>query len=202
MNLKSEKIALVIVDVQMDFLPGGALAVEDGDQIIPVINDLQIGYGLVVATQDWHPKGHSSFASQHEGKMVYEIIDWEGMPQVLWPDHCVQGSIGASLSPVLDSRAIEAIFRKGMDVDIDSYSGFYDNGRRRNTGLYGYLKDRGVSEVHVCGLAADYCVYYTAMDALTLGFDTKIVQAATKAIDQQNFERLCEEFIKQRGQLI
>ncbi len=194
--------ALIIVDVQYDFLPNGTLAVPKGDEIIPIINNLQKEYNLVVATQDWHPANHKSFASQHAGQIPFEIIDLNGLPQVLWPDHCVQGSFGAELAEDLDAHAIEAIFRKGMDPEIDSYSGFYDNGRRKQTGLAGYLKNRGVSELHVCGLAADYCVFFTAMDAIDEGFKTSIISKATKAIDKGAFMEKKNEFIQKGGALI
>lgn len=194
--------ALIIVDIQNDFLPGGALAVEDGDHIIPLINKLSPSYELVVATQDWHPARHKSFASSHHGKQVYGEVTLQGLPQTLWPDHCVQETVGASLADNLDTKPIAAIFRKGMDVGIDSYSGFYDNGHLKSTGLGPYLKGLEIEEVHVCGLAADYCVYYTAQDALRLGFKPTILLEATKAIDTSNFERLKARFIADGGQII
>ncbi|MVZ66317.1 bifunctional nicotinamidase/pyrazinamidase [Sphingobacterium sp. DK4209] len=194
--------ALIIVDVQYDFLPGGALAVAKGDEIIPIINTIQKEYDLVVASQDWHPAQHKSFASQHEDKITFDVISLNGLDQVLWPDHCVQESYGASLSEDLDSTRVEAIFRKGMDPEIDSYSAFYDNGRRKNTGLAGYLKDRDIDEVHVCGLAADYCVFFTAMDALDEGFKTSIISKATRAIDKGAFMEKKNEFIQKGGSLL
>lgn len=147
--------ALIIVDLQNDFLPGGALAVTAGDEIIPEINRLTSEYELVVATQDWHPGDHGSFASQHPGAQPFESGELEGLPQVLWPSHCVQGTYGAELTEKLDQNRIEAIFRKGTDPLIDSYSAFFDNARKKATGLDGFLRSRGVGEVHVCGLAAD-----------------------------------------------
>lgn len=186
--------ALIIVDIQNDFLEGGSLAVKDGDSIIPIVNEIQNDYDLVVATQDWHPENHKSFAAQHPDKNVFDVIDLNGLPQVLWPIHCVQGSFGAEFHKDLTTNKIEAIFRKGMDPEIDSYSGFYDNGKRKNTGLLGYLKDRKVDEVFVCGLAADYCVYFTAKDALEAGFNTTIIEFATRAIDAQNWGNLKVEF--------
>lgn len=194
--------ALIIVDVQYDFLPEGALAVAKGDEIIPVINSIQKDYDLIVATQDWHPNNHKSFASQHVDKLTFDVIELNGLQQVLWPDHCIQGSYGAELSEKLETDRVEAIFRKGMEPEIDSYSGFYDNGRRKNTGLAGYLKDRQVTEVHVCGLAADYCVFYTAMDALDEGFKTSIVSKATKAIDKGAFIEKKNEFVQKGGSLL
>lgn len=186
--------ALIIVDVQNDFLPGGALAVPEGDKIIPVINDLQKKFPLVVATQDWHPADHKSFATAHPGKKVFEEIDLDGLNQRLWPDHCVQETYRAEFSKKLDTRKIEAIFRKGMDKNIDSYSGFFDNGKRKATGMADYLKGRGVTAIFVCGLAADYCVYFTAKDGRELGFDSSIIAEATKAIDPENFKKLYADF--------
>lgn len=179
--------ALLVVDLQNDFLPGGSLAVAEGDSIIPVINSIQTDFDLIVATQDWHPRDHKSFASQHPEKRSFEVIDLNGLPQVLWPDHCVQGTLGAAFSKAWHSDSIAAIFRKGMDVAVDSYSGFYDNDKRNTTGLLGFLKDKGVTEVYVCGLAADFCVYYTAVDAVEAGFETFYLEFATKAIDVDGY---------------
>jgi nicotinamidase/pyrazinamidase len=194
--------ALIIVDVQNDFLPGGALAVKDGFDIIPVINSIQKKFDLVVATQDWHPAGHKSFASNHPGKNPFEEIDLDGLPQVLWPDHCVQETRGAEFSKELDSKKIEAIFRKGMDKNIDSYSGFFDNGKRKATGLEAYLKGRKINSVFVAGLAADFCVYFTAMDALDSGFQTSIITDATKAIDNATLKNKFDFFTSRGGNLI
>lgn len=191
--------ALIIVDVQNDFLPGGSLAVDEGDKIIPVINQLQSQYDLVVATQDWHPANHKSFASQHNQKNVYDITDLNGLQQTLWPDHCVQATEGAEFSTALHTNKIEAIFRKGMEVEIDSYSGFYDNGKLKSTGLADYLKGRNIDAVDVCGLAADFCVYYTAIDALELGFQSAIIEDAVKPIDADNFEKLKIDFQQRNG---
>lgn len=186
--------ALIIVDIQNDFLKGGSLAVLNGNEVISIINELQNDFELIVATQDWHPANHKSFAKNHPGKNEFEKVDLNGLQQVLWPVHCVQGSFGAEFHKDLHMNKIEAIFRKGMDAEIDSYSGFYDNGKQKNTGMAGYLKNRNVSEVFVCGLAADYCVYFTANDALDLGFKTIIIDNATKPIDAQNWENLKSEF--------
>ena len=194
--------ALIVVDIQNDFLQGGSLAVQGGNKIIPVINSIQEKFDLVVATQDWHPKGHKSFASQHSNKNVYDKIDLNGIEQVLWPDHCVQGTVGAEISSELNQNKIEAIFRKGMNTTIDSYSGFYDNGKLKCTGLGDFLKGRGVKEIFVCGLAADYCVYFTAKDALELGFTSTIIENATKAIDVSNFENIKRNFIQNGGNII
>ncbi len=194
--------ALLIVDVQNDFLPGGALAVKDGDAIISVINNLQNKFDLVVATQDWHPFDHKSFASSHPGKKAFEEIDLNGMPQVLWPDHCVQETEGSEFSSQLDTKRIETIFRKGMDKNIDSYSGFFDNGKKKATGMGAYLKGRGVTSIYVVGLAADYCVYFTSLDGLELGFDSTIITDATRAIDPENFKKVLKNFKAKGGKEI
>ncbi|MCB1100330.1 MAG: bifunctional nicotinamidase/pyrazinamidase [Verrucomicrobiae bacterium] len=161
--------ALIVVDVQNDFLPGGALAVADGDAVIPVINRLMGEHDFVVATQDWHPADHGSFAANHPAANPGEVIDLNGHDQILWPVHCVQGSIGAEFAGKLDEHKFDAIFQKGTNPEIDSYSGFYDNGRRKSTGLAEWLRDRGVTHVTVVGLATDYCVRFTAEDAASEG---------------------------------
>lgn len=194
--------ALIIVDLQNDFLPGGALEVAHGDEIIEVINRVQSKYETVVATQDWHPANHKSFASMHTEHNVFDVIDWNGYPQTLWPNHCVQGSLGAAFSEELNSEAIQAIFRKGIDRNVDSYSGFYDNQRSRSTGLHGFLKEKNIKEVHICGLAADFCVHYTAMDALDLGYKTLIISKATKAIDKEAYMKKKELFLQKGGLFI
>ncbi len=190
--------ALIIVDVQRDFLPGGALPVPEGDAVIPVLNRIQARYPLVALTQDWHPPDHLSFASQYPGHRPFDRIQLEGLDQVLWPDHCVWNSPGAALAETLDTGRAAAIFRKGMDRRVDSYSGFFDNGRRRKTGLAEWLRGLGVTEVHVGGLAADYCVAYTARDAAELGFDVVVLEDATRPISAQGFEQIAAE-LRQRG---
>jgi nicotinamidase/pyrazinamidase len=194
--------ALIIVDVQNDFLPGGALAVKNGDAVIPVINELQNNFDLVVATQDWHPADHESFASSHHGKKVFEEIMLDGLPQVLWPDHCVQETSGAEFTSLLNTKKIEAIFRKGMNKNMDSYSGFFDNGKKKATGMGAYLKGRGVTTIYVTGLAADYCVNFTAADGLELGFKSIIISNATRSIDETNFKNVLRKFIANGGSLI
>jgi nicotinamidase/pyrazinamidase len=194
--------ALIIVDIQNDFIPGGALPVTGGDEIIPLVNQLQQPFSLVVATQDWHPAGHKSFASSHESKKVFEKIVLNDLEQVLWPDHCVQGTDGAAFHPDLKLNKAEAIFRKGMDPGIDSYSGFYDNGHKKSTGLAGYLRERKVQKVYICGLAADYCVYFTAKDALKENFTTYIIEDATRAIDAKHWLKAKDEFLALGGQVI
>lgn len=176
------KKALIIVDVQKDFLPGGALAVNEGDQIIPLVNRLQQKFDLVVATQDWHPKDHGSFARNHH-KPVGEKVRLAGLDQTLWPDHCVQGTPNADFAEQLHTEDIETVFRKGTDRTIDSYSGFFDNGHKNATGLGGYLKEKGVDEVHIVGLATDYCVKFTALDAVNLGFKTAVVLPACRGVN-------------------
>lgn len=194
--------ALIIVDIQNDFLPGGKLAVPKGNEVISFINSIQQDYDLVVATQDWHPTDHQSFASQHKGKTPFEQIDLHGLPQTLWPDHCVQNTPGAEFAPALDQARIQAIFRKGTNPAVDSYSGFFDNGRLQSTGLGGYLNDKHVRSVHVVGLAADYCVYYTAVDSLELGFETSILTKGTKPIDRDRFIDQRSAYLAKGGNIL
>lgn len=175
--------ALILVDLQNDFLPGGALAVPHGDQVIVTANRLQPFFHLIVATQDWHPANHGSFASQHVGRQPGEIIELAGLPQVLWPDHCVQNSVGAELSSQLNTRSITRVFHKGIERDLDSYSGFFDNGGRRATGLEQSLREANVSDVYIMGLATDYCVKYTALDAVRLGFKTHLIEDGCRGVD-------------------
>jgi nicotinamidase/pyrazinamidase len=177
--------ALIIVDVQNDFLPGGALAVPGGDEIVPILNGLQPRFDLIVATQDWHPPKHGSFAANHPGRTPGETIDLAGLPQILWPVHCVQGTPGAEFAPTLDRSRWARVFTKGTDPEIDSYSGFFDNGHRRATGLGEYLGAEGVEEVYVAGLATDYCVKFTALDARGLGFETFLIADASRGVDLQ-----------------
>jgi len=177
--------ALINVDIQNDFLPGGALAVPDGDLIVPIANRLQTMFPLVVATQDWHPANHGSFATNHAGKKVFEQIDLNGLPQTLWPVHCVQGTAGAELASGLQRERIAKIFPKGTDAGIDSYSGLFDNGHRKSTGLGEWLKAKGVTEVFVCGLATDYCVKFTALDAAQQDFRTHFIEDASRGVNLQ-----------------
>lgn len=193
---------LLIIDAQNDFMPGGALPVPDGHLIVPVINELQKKFDLVVATQDWHPQNHISFASNHSGKAVFDEIEVNGKPQTLWPDHCVQGSKGAEFHPALQTNAFEAIFRKGTDPNIDSYSAFYDNGHQKATGLSGYLREKGTSQLFLCGLAADICVYYSIYDAFKEGFACFFIEDASKALDVEHFEKLKKEMLQWGIQMI
>lgn len=174
--------ALILVDIQNDFCPGGALAVADGDAVVPVANRLMSAVDLVVATQDWHPASHGSFASNNPGKQVFTMGDLAGLPQVMWPDHCVQWTGGAQFHPGLDTKRIAHVFPKGTDATIDSYSGFFDNGKRKATGLGDWLKGKGVTEVLICGLATDYCVKATAIDAAQLGFRTVLVEDGCRGV--------------------
>ena len=175
--------ALILVDIQNDFLPGGALAVPEGDQIIPIVNSLQPQFDSIVATQDWHPAHHASFAVNHPGKQPGDLIELHGLPQILWPAHCVQGSRGAEFAPGLDRSRWRRVFAKGADPKIDSYSGFFDNGRLHATGLRDYLKAEGVHAVTIAGLATDYCVKFTALDAAELGLSTFLVKDACRGVN-------------------
>jgi len=182
MQVRDDDVLLVI-DVQNDFCPGGALAVADGDAVVPVINGLVGRVAHVVLTQDWHPPGHSSFASSHPGSAPFETIAMPYGQQTLWPDHCVQGSPGAAFHPRLKTERAELVIRKGFRGEIDSYSAFYENDRRTPTGLAGYLRERGLRRIFLAGLATDFCVYYSAVDARRLGFDVVLIEAGCRAID-------------------
>lgn len=191
--------ALILVDIQNDFLPGGSLEVKAGDEIIPYINGIMDDFDIVVATQDWHPMDHGSFASNHPGKNIGEVIKLEGLDQILWPDHCIQHSKGAEFSRDLDMHRVQMIFHKGTDPKIDSYSGLYDNGHLKSTGLGEYLKAEGVTEVTCVGLAADYCLKFTALDAVKkFGFKTHVPVKGTKAvnINPDDFAKSMEEMKK------
>ncbi|KTD23488.1 bifunctional pyrazinamidase/nicotinamidase [Legionella lansingensis] len=193
---------LVILDVQNDFMPGGALAVPDGDIIVPVINGLQPKFDLVVATQDWHPANHKSFASNHPGKKPFDKIVLHEIEQILWPDHCVQGTKGAAFHPQLKTNDIEAIFRKGTDPEIDSYSGFFDNGHNQSTGLAGYLREKGAKKLYFCGLCADICVYFSIKDGLREGFDCFLIEDATHPLDPEAFKKIREELLAKGAKII
>lgn len=175
--------ALLLIDIQNDFLPGGALAVPRGKEVIPVANRLMDQFDLVVATQDWHPADHGSFASQHHGRQVGDVVELNGLQQILWPDHCVQNTPGAAFAASLRIDRIERVFPKGTDREIDSYSGFFDNGRRKWTGLGEYLRQQTVDEVYMAGLATDYCVKFTALDSVREGFKTTVVLDGVRGVD-------------------
>ena len=175
--------ALILVDIQNDFLPGGALAVPEGDAIVPVANRVLQAFELIVATQDWHPANHGSFAANHPRRKPGETIELGGLSQVLWPLHCVQNTGGAAFAPGLQTRRITRIFPKGTDAEIDSYSGFFDNGHKKATGLGDYLRTREVTDVYVLGLATDYCVKATALDARQLGFATHLIVDGCRGVN-------------------
>lgn len=193
---------LILVDVQNDFMPDGRLAVPLADRIIPVINRIQEHFDLIVATQDWHPQNHKSFASNHRDKTPFDIIDLHGIKQILWSDHCVQGSVGADFHPDLQTNKIAAVFRKGMNPEIDSYSGFYDNGHKISTGLSGYLKEKGITEVHFCGLATDICVFYTVRDSISEGFSAILIEDASQPLNLNDFTVKRNELMQQGVRII
>ena len=175
--------ALILVDIQNDFVPGGALAVPEGDQVVPVANRLMKDYDLVVATQDWHPADHKSFASQYPGNNIGDVVELDGLQQILWPDHCVQNTQGAELVAELNTDQIDRIMYKGTDTNIDSYSGFFDNGHRKATGLAEYLNEQNIKAVDIIGLATDYCVKFTALDAVELGFTTGLILEGCRGVE-------------------
>lgn len=178
------KTALILVDIQNDFCPGGALAVAHGDEVVDVANRVQAGwFDRIVATQDWHPPDHASFAVNHPDRQPGEVIQLNGMDQVLWPAHCVQGTPGAEFHPRLDLSRIARVFQKGTDRAIDSYSGFFDNGHKKSTGLADYLRGEGITDVYVLGLATDYCVKYTALDARREGFNTFLIEDGCRGVE-------------------
>jgi nicotinamidase/pyrazinamidase len=175
--------ALIMVDLQNDFMPGGNLAVSEGDSIVSLANYIAKNFKLVVATQDWHPADHSSFAVSHPGHKPGDIVDINGFNQVLWPVHCVENTVGADFHPDLNREKITRIFHKGIDKMVDSYSGFFDNNRERSTGLGEWLKEKNVESVYIMGLATDYCVKYTALDAIDLGFKTFLICDGCKGVE-------------------
>lgn len=189
---------LIVIDAQNDFMPGGSLSVSNGDKIVPVINTIQDSFDLVVATQDWHPQNHISFASNHPGKAVFDEILVESRLQTLWPDHCVQNTEGAEFHYNLNTESWETIFRKGTDFKIDSYSAFYDNGRLKSTGLSGYLKGKGAKQLYFCGLAADICVYFSICDAVEEGFSCFFIDDASKPLDVEGFKKMKKE-LEEKG---
>lgn len=192
---------LIIVDVQNDFMPGGALEVRKGDLVVPVINKILPKFDLVVATQDWHPSSHKSFAINHADKKEFEVIQLNGLEQKLWPAHCIQETAGAEFHPKLEIKPIEAIFRKGMEEGIDSYSGFYDNGHKRSTGLAGYLREKGAKDLYFCGLAADICVYYTLLDALEEGFTATLIQDAAIPLLMEKYDDVKRDVVEKGGRV-
>ncbi|MFK8103780.1 MAG: bifunctional nicotinamidase/pyrazinamidase [Saprospiraceae bacterium] len=177
--------ALILIDLQIDFCPGGALEVAEGDLVLPLANQLMSKFELVVATQDWHPANHGSFAANHPWRKPYQQIQLNGLDQTLWPIHCVQNSFGARFAPSLQLENIHKVVQKGTDPDIDSYSGFFDNGKLKSTELHVYLQNKGVTELYVLGLATDYCVKFTVLDALDLGYKTYLVVDACRGVNLQ-----------------
>ncbi len=187
--------ALILVDIQNDFLPGGALAVPNGDQVIPVANAVQSKFEVVVASRDWHPRSHGSFAANHPGKKPGDHIVLNGLDQILWPVHCVQNDKGAEIADKLNVSRVERYFMKGTNPEVDSYSAFFDNARKCDTGLGNYLKQKGVTEVYLLGLATDYCVKFSALDAQSLGFKTFLIQDGCRGVNLQpgDSEKALEE---------
>jgi nicotinamidase/pyrazinamidase len=175
--------ALILVDLQNDFCPGGSLAVPDADAIIPIANQLQGYFNLVIATKDWHPKKHSSFAVNHPNNKIGDIVIMNHIKQVLWPVHCVQNTKGSDFHPLLDISSIKKIIYKGTDGNIDSYSGFFDNAHLRSTGLADYLHEKKIKSIYIMGLATDYCVKYTCLDAIQLGFDIFLIEDACRGVE-------------------
>ena len=190
--------ALIIIDVQNDFCPGGALEVKDGEKIIEPINSAQDKFETIILTQDWHPKDHSSFASNNSAE-VYSKIDMDYGSQILWPDHCIQGSIGANFHKNLNTNNSNLILRKGCNPKIDSYSAFFENDKNTTTGLEGYLKKKEIKRLYLCGLAFDYCVFYSALDGANLGFEVFVFQDLTKAIKLNNSEKIAKKTMIEKG---
>ena len=191
--------ALLLVDLQNDFCPNGALAVPEGDAVVPVANRLARRFEHVLLTQDWHPPGHGSFASQHQGKSPFDTATMPYGEQTLWPDHCVQGTAGAAFHPDLDLAAAELVIRKGFRPHIDSYSAFFENDQRTPTGLAGYLRERGITSLTFAGLAYDFCVLYSALDACRLGFEVTVVEAGCRAIDLNGSKAAARQAMQQAG---
>ncbi len=195
----TEKDVLIVIDVQNDFCVGGNLAVPNGDDVVAEINRLARSFHHMVLTQDWHPKGHSSFASAHPGHQAFTQVSMPYGPQTLWPDHCIQGEFGAAFHERLDVKRAELVVRKGFRPEVDSYSAFFENDHKTPTGLGGYLRERGFQHVYCVGLAFDYCVRYSAEDARTLGFDVHVIERATRAIDLQGSANETRKVFQERG---
>ncbi|MHB1947942.1 MAG: bifunctional nicotinamidase/pyrazinamidase [Gammaproteobacteria bacterium] len=181
--MKKQKTALIMVDLQNDFCPGGNLAVPEGDAVIPLANQLQACFDVVIATKDWHPQDHMSFASNHAGHKIGDVIEENGLQQILWPDHCVQRTQGAEFHPQLDTTRIQKIFLKGIDKTVDSYSAFFDNAHLRTTGLADFLLKQGINEIYILGLATDYCVKFSCLDSVRMGFNTHIIADACRGVE-------------------
>jgi len=202
--MHTQNVALLLVDLQVDFMPTGMLPVAEGDQVVPLANALMPAYHTVVATQDWHPADHGSFAANHPWRKPGQVIELHGLQQVLWPIHCVQETWGAEFVANLDIDNITKVFQKGTDPTVDSYSGFYDNGRRKSTGMAEWLKEQGIDEVHVLGLATDFCVKFTVLDALQEGFKTSLIRAATRGVEMEagDVERAVEEMLAAGAEIL
>jgi nicotinamidase/pyrazinamidase len=196
---RNDRDILIIVDVQNDFCPGGALAVPHGDRIIPAVNRLAAEFAHVALTQDWHPRGHASFASSHPGKQPFETTNLAYGQQILWPDHCVQGTRGADFHPDLDVPHAEVVLRKGFRAAIDSYSAFFENDHRTPTGLVAYLKERRFEHVTLCGLATDFCVFYSAIDGRQTGFEVTVATDACRGIDMDGSLAIAVRSMKEAG---
>ena len=196
---RGDREVLLIVDVQNDFCPGGALAVPRGDEIVPAVNRLAAEFTHVILTQDWHPRGHASFASSHPGKQPFDAVDLSYGVQILWPDHCVQGTQGAAFHPGLDLQHAELVLRKGFRSTIDSYSAFRENDRRTPTGLANYLRERGFERITVCGLATDFCVFYSAIDGREAGFAVDIATGGCRGIDMDGSLALAMRSMSEAG---
>jgi len=197
--MNNQNTALLMIDIQNDFCPGGALAVADGDGVVGVVNEMQTDYPVLVLTQDWHPADHSSFASNHDGGEPFSMIKMPYGDQVLWPTHCLQGSKGAAFHEGLETNKADLIIRKGFRSHIDSYSAFYENDHTTQTGLAGYLRERDVANVVLTGLATDFCVYYSAIDAVKCGFEAKLVTKACRAIDMDGSLDSAMQAMKKAG---
>ena len=197
--MRNQTSALLMIDIQNDFCPGGALAVNDGDAIVSNVNEMQMHYPVLVLTQDWHPADHSSFAQNHQGGETFAMIEMPYGDQILWPTHCVQGSSGAQFHESLNTQKADLILRKGFRSHIDSYSAFFENDQKTKTGLAGYLRERGIDQVVLTGLATDFCVYYSAMDAKKSGFGVKLVTNACRAIDMDGSLDAAMEAMKSVG---
>lgn len=197
--------ALIIVDLQNDFIPGGSLAIKEGHRIIPIIDRLLAQpFDVKVATKDWHPKDHGSFASNHPGRKVGDVIDLQGIQQILWPVHCVQETTGSEFAPGWDAAKVERVFHKGTDPNIDSYSTFFDNGHRKSTGLHDYLRSKNVDTIYIAGLATDYCVKYSVLDSRLLGFTTYVISDACRGVNLMpgDTERAFEEMRRSGASII
>jgi nicotinamidase/pyrazinamidase len=190
---------LIVIDVQNDFCPGGSLAVPEGDEVVPLINRLAQRFAHVILTQDWHPAGHLSFASSHPGQQPFELIEAPYGPQILWPDHCVQGAPGAAFHADLDIPHAELVLRKGFRRGIDSYSAFHENDRKTATGLSGYLRERGFRKLYLAGLAFDFCVYYSAEDGRREGFEVSVIEDACRAIDMNGSAGAAKAKLREQG---